>query len=64
MFPANRAAKELQEILDPLTTNPCGASITWSGEEAIVLSNWSVLHGRGAKPEREEQRILERIYVR
>jgi alpha-ketoglutarate-dependent taurine dioxygenase len=64
MFPANRAAKELRETLDSLTTSDRGARIEWSDGEAIVLSNWSVLHGRSVGPVDEKVRIVKRIYVR
>jgi alpha-ketoglutarate-dependent taurine dioxygenase len=64
MFPANRAAREVKEVLEGLTRSSAGEWITWSGEEAVVLSNWRVLHGRGPAPRDENERILERIYVR
>jgi hypothetical protein len=64
MFPANDAAEELAATLDPVTTCGYGERISWSGEEAVVLSNWKVLHGRGPAPREEHNRILERIYVR
>jgi hypothetical protein len=64
MWPANRAAKEVTALLKPLTTDSLGENISWAREEAIVLSNWHVLHGRGPAPREERERILERVYVR
>lgn len=64
MFPANRAAREVKEVFEGLTKSSAGEWISWSGEEAVVLSNWRVLHGRGPAPQDENERILERIYVR
>jgi hypothetical protein len=64
MFPANGAAQKLEQILESLTTGSRGESIGWSGDEAIVLSNWSILHGRGRAPRDEKERILDRVYVR
>lgn len=64
MFPANSAAFGLNETLRTATIKCRGTSIEWSGREAVVISNWRVLHGRGPAPEFEKERILERIYVR
>jgi alpha-ketoglutarate-dependent taurine dioxygenase len=64
MFPANPAARELRGLLDSLTASGRGANINWQRDEALVLLNWSVLHGRGPSPEDEKERTLERIYLR
>ena len=64
MSPVNRAALELRESLDARLSSCLTESIDWSGEEAAVLANWRVLHGRGPAPTGEGLRILERIYVR
>jgi alpha-ketoglutarate-dependent taurine dioxygenase len=64
MLPANRAAIDLQGVLDRVTTDVSRTHVAWMGDEAVVLSNWRVLHGRSAAPEQEQERILQRIYVR
>ncbi len=64
MFPANSAAVEVNRVLRPLVANGCGNSINWSGDRAVILSNWCVLHGRGPEPDDEGTRIIERLYVR
>jgi len=64
MSPANNAAIEVDRVLRPLVASGGGESINWSGDMAVVLSNWNVLHGRGPQPPDEGMRIIERLYVR
>jgi len=64
MFPANSAAKQLEAPLRAITSTEFGEQIKWSGSNAVIFSNWTVLHGRCAAPEAEGERIVERIYVR
>lgn len=63
MNPANASAQEVDEYI---SSGQCGQviqEIRWSEDLALVIDNWQVLHGRGPEPAREEERILERIYV-
>jgi len=64
MFPANDAAVHVDKVLRPLVTNEVDESITWSGDTAVVFSNWTTLHGRGPQPPDEGIRVVERLYVR
>jgi hypothetical protein len=64
MTPANNAAIEVDKILRPLVKSENVDSITWSGNTAVVLSNWTTLHGRGPQPINEGIRVVERLYVR
>ena len=64
MSPANNAANQVESHLRKLITSENVDSITWSGDSAAILSNWTTLHGRGPEPEDEGLRIIERLYVR
>ena len=64
MVPANNAAVHVDRVLRPLVTNEVDESITWSGDKAVVFSNWTTLHGRGPQPPDEGIRVIERLYVR
>jgi alpha-ketoglutarate-dependent taurine dioxygenase len=64
MFPANRAARELRELLDAAMASHAAHTIAWRTDEAIAVANWTTLHGRGPAPEGEKERVIERIYVR
>ena len=64
MSPANAASIEVDRILRPLVTKSDVPTINWSGSNAAVLSNWTVLHGRGPAPPDEGTRTIERLYVR
>ena len=64
MSPANDAANEVDQVLRRLVASGIGDHIQWSGETAVVLANWHVLHGRGPEPMNEGVRIVERLYVR
>ena len=63
MTPVNDAASEVRRQLDPLLAGSHLERIHWMADTALVLCNWKVLHGRGASPSRESNRIIERIYV-
>lgn len=63
MFPVNRAAHELVEVLGPLEEHGFLEQVNWSPGVTVVISNWKVLHGRGPEPVQERERVLERIYV-
>ena len=64
MSPANDAAVQVDKVLRPLVSSEKVDSITWSGDTAVVLSNWTTLHGRGPEPPDEGIRVIERLYVR
>jgi hypothetical protein len=64
MHPVNEAAVRVNKILRPLVMNNEVESIMWTGEKAVVLSNWTTLHGRGPQPQNEGVRVVERLYVR
>ncbi len=63
MSPANGAAVKLQELLPHIMSSKRAEYIRWTGHLAAVLCNWEVLHGRGAGPLDEGDRVLERVYV-
>jgi hypothetical protein len=64
MSPVNEAAAEVDRAIRPVANGPLGDAIHWSGDCAVVLSNWHVLHGRGPEPLDEGARVVERLYVR
>lgn len=64
MKPANKSAIESQKVLRDLVFTTDTESINWTGSNAVIISNWRVLHGRGNSPENEGQRTIERLYVR
>lgn len=64
MSPANRTAAEVDEFFRSVTASLPGDVIHWTGHEALVICNWTALHGRGAALEGEQLRVLERVYVR
>lgn len=64
MSPANDAAVQVDRVLRPLVSSEKVDSITWSSDTAVVLSNWTTLHGRGPEPPDEGIRVIERLYVR
>jgi alpha-ketoglutarate-dependent taurine dioxygenase len=64
MTPVNRAAYEVNKLLKMLVFDKEPYCINWTGNNAVILSNWDVLHGRGPQPFNEGERIIERIYVR
>lgn len=60
--PANNAAQRLAELL----RNPPAAAIeyfAWSGENAVVIDNWTCLHGRAAVEESDRGRVVRRLYI-
>jgi hypothetical protein len=63
MFPANRLASVIRERLDFHIARDRGDPIVYAPYDAIVISNWTALHGRGPAPAAEGLRVLERVYV-
>jgi hypothetical protein len=64
LIPANKAAQRVAEGMQPLVFTDAAEPICWSGDEAVVLANWTALHGRGPQPDNEGERVVERLYVR
>ena len=64
MLPANDAAREVEKILRPIIHRQRGEAVNLSHGDVIIIANWLVLHGRGPMPIDENDRVLERVYVR
>jgi alpha-ketoglutarate-dependent taurine dioxygenase len=60
MFPANNFAKSFVQKLSE-SRIPVN-EIKWKGNNAIIIDNWKMLHGRGAALI-DEKRELKRIYI-
>jgi hypothetical protein len=63
MFPANATARQMSAAVQNQTIQQKIEQIDWSTGCAAVISNWTVLHGRGPAPNDERDRVLERVYV-
>src|SRR5262249_23109727 len=63
MFPANDAALNVRDRIEPLLLSEIGERIDWRIGLAVVIDNWKVLHARGPMPFQECSRTLQRIYV-
>ena len=63
MNPANRAAEKFERAMSEIAPLVDAKKIHWSEGMAAVIDNWQCLHGRGAEPSLEGERILQRIYV-
>jgi hypothetical protein len=63
MFPANAAARQIVDAIDNRALQQHVEQINWSIDCAVVISNWTALHGRGPAPDGERERVLERVYV-
>ena len=64
MIPVNPAAFEVYKILRPLVFSTDTEFVNWTGLNAVIISNWNILHGRGAQPQNEGERIIHRLYVK
>ncbi len=64
MKPVNDAAYEVNKILKPLVFTPNTDFVNWTGSNAVVVSNWNILHGRGIQPHNEGERIIHRLYIK
>lgn len=64
MIPVNHAAYEVNKILRPLVFSTNTDLVNWTGSNAVIISNWNILHGRGAQPQNEGERIIHRLYVK
>ena len=63
MLPANTEAVEIRNWLLCEDVQSLSVPHNWASDVALIISNWTALHGRGANPPNEQERILERIYV-
>jgi alpha-ketoglutarate-dependent taurine dioxygenase len=63
MIPVNDAAIIIHAALAPLLARCEVQRIEWSGDTALIIDNWHVLHGRAEAPAFEQLRILQRVYV-
>ena len=63
MSPANQAALDVEGSLRPFLASGRAEVVCWSKDMAVVVSNWSAMHGRGPAPHDEGVRITERLYV-
>lgn len=61
MRPANTHARDFHDSAMHLVDSASLGEIDWSGNKAVVLDNWKMLHGRSAAL--DERRELLRIYV-
>ena len=64
MRPANAAARKAEPVMRTLVMTEEIDIVSWSEGRAAIICNWTALHGRGAGPQDEGPRILERLYVR
>jgi hypothetical protein len=64
MTPVNQAAIEINKILRPLVFSTNIDSVNWTGSNAVIISNWTILHGRGDQPQNEGDRIIHRLYIK
>jgi hypothetical protein len=64
MKPVNDAAIEVNKVLKPLVLTPNTDFVNWTGSNAVVVSNWNILHGRGMQPYNEGERIIHRLYIK
>jgi len=63
MSPINWAAQDARQILEDHLAKVEPITFNWADHAVLVLDNWKVLHGRGAAPEREGERVVSRIYI-
>ena len=63
MFPANATARQMVNAIGNQAIQKHVQQINWSTDCAVVISNWTALHGRGLPPVEEQERVLERVYV-
>lgn len=62
MTPANKAAREVDELLRPRCFDINGELIEWRPNRVAVIPNWTYLHARGSGCD-DLDRLLERIYI-
>lgn len=62
MSPKNKEAGLFRDKIIELATRDIDV-VKWTGDKALIIDNWSVLHGREAVLYEEECRTLLRIYV-
>nr|NJM04136.1 hypothetical protein [Desulfobacula sp.] len=64
MHPANISAKQIAPRLRELVSRADTHNLNWNDNTAAIILNWTTLHGRGAQPDNEGERVIERLYVR
>jgi hypothetical protein len=64
MIPVNQAAFEALKVLRPLVFSTETDIVNWTGSNAVIISNWNILHGRGPQPINEGERIIHRLYIK
>lgn len=60
MKPANYHGKQFVELINGKSIETI--NVKWSGNKAVVIDNWKMLHGRNAV-DPNENRELKRIYI-
>lgn len=63
MVPANKAAREVDEVLRPSCFDIMGELVEWCPNRVAVVPNWTYLHARGASGSDDLDRLIERIYI-
>ncbi len=64
MRPANASAKHIEEIIKPRCLQLNKGRIDWQPNRVAVIPNWTHLHARGTSNSLQQERTLQRIYVR
>jgi L-asparagine oxygenase len=64
MRPANALAKQIEEIIKPRCLELNKNRIGWQPNMVAVIPNWTHLHARGASNSSQQERTLQRIYLR
>ena len=64
MIPVNRAARSVSDALRERAQAGARHQHDWGTNTALVVRNWSCLHGRASEPPDEGPRTIHRIYVR
>jgi alpha-ketoglutarate-dependent taurine dioxygenase len=63
MIPANEAARRVESRIKDVLPSLEIEVVRWEEGAAVIVCNWTMLHGRGPMPVNEKRRILERVYV-
>jgi len=64
MYPANKQSEEFVGIYREILRKVNMIDFNWSGSNALVIDNWSMLHGRNHIKDKNESRQIFRAYVR
>jgi len=63
MVPINKDAKYFHNEFHDLLKDEKTQSIHWTGNKAVIIDNWILMHGRSKVSEHEHKRELIRIYT-